>query len=73
MKIEKTLWFTPMTGGTIGIVLGKDDITEEKKGYIGVCSGTNETANQIHIARTGQKISLAVMKEIIGYLTPGKK
>ena len=35
MKIEKKVWFTTKDG-MIGIVLGTDELTKEKKAYIGI-------------------------------------
>ncbi len=56
MKILDTIWFTPMSGHTLGIVMGEDEVTKERKAYIGVAEGYDEHTDTRIIADTGVKI-----------------
>ena len=60
MKINDVFWFTPATGECIGIVYGTDDVTGERKAYIGVGNGINEEEDIALIAKTGAKFILGV-------------
>ncbi len=55
MKIIAATWFTPSTGECIGIVFGIDEITGEKKAYIGIGEGNDEGIDVDLIARNGAK------------------
>ncbi len=41
MKVIETLWFTNING-VIGIVIIEEDVTGDRKAYIGPASGTDE-------------------------------
>ncbi len=56
MKIMEVLWFTGMYGN-IGIVLGEDSTTEERKAYIGVHRGQHEASDQEMIVAGGSKLT----------------
>ena len=49
----KSLWFTPMTGGIIGIVK-----TESGRIYIGLGKGINEEYDEKFIAQHGSPLDL---------------
>lgn len=57
MKITDTLWFSPGNIATlpiiIGIVLGVDEVTGEKKAYIGNVVPTTPENDIKHIAEYG--------------------
>ena len=53
MKILKTTWFSTAKG-TIGIVLGEDSVTKEKKAYIGIGDGENPNVDSLYIATLQQ-------------------
>lgn len=57
MKVIETLWFTNRDG-CIGIVVGEEDITGDRKAYIGPASGTDEKADTEQILAWGNKFSL---------------
>ena len=70
MKVIETLWFTNKHG-CIGIVVAEEDVTGERKAYIGPASGTDEKADteQILAWAWGNKFSLDVIERIHRYLT----
>jgi len=57
MKVIETLWFTNKDG-CIGIVVVEEDVTGDRKAYIGPASGTNEKADTEQILAWGNKFSL---------------
>lgn len=63
MKIIHAEWFTGMQ--VIGIVVGEDEHTKEKKAYIGVVAGTNEEADANFIARNGSPVMKESLEAII--------
>ena len=44
MKEIKTFWFTNFTE-VVGIVVGEDEVTGERKAYVGAASGIDERAD----------------------------
>ncbi len=68
MKIADTIWLTGMYG-SIGIVLGEDAITGERKAYIGVHYGRDEDEDREMVARGGSKLLLATVERIAFYLS----
>jgi hypothetical protein len=87
VKIEKAFWITvPIVGvipalppaaiisdGCIGMVLGEDELTKERKGYIGLGRGVDEEADKTFIAQHGQRINPGTLREVLAYLEPEKK
>jgi len=67
MKINETLWFTGMYGH-VGIVLGTDAITGERKAYIGVHAGQEEGADTHLIAAGGTKLEPAIARRVADWL-----
>ena len=51
--------------GTIGIVVGEDEFTHERKAYIHIVSGGNQKADEQDIMDNGSPIYSAVLEEII--------
>jgi len=50
MKVIDAIWFTNIRG-TVGIVIGEDEITGEKKAYIGVVEG-NDVKEDIELIKS---------------------
>lgn len=71
MKVTGAYWFSSMTG-TCGIVVGEDERTGEKKGYIGIVNGQDEKADVDRIRQSGSPVSAAVMREIAEKLSLGR-
>lgn len=72
MKVIDTLWFTT-ADGTIGIVTIEEDITGDRKAYIGTASGKNEREDANHILVWGNKFSLDTVKRLQHFLTKKEK
>jgi hypothetical protein len=65
MKVIGSIWFSTMQhDGIIGIVL--IDIGREKKAYIGIGNGTNQTVDEQLIIRHGGIFPLKQAEELIG-------
>ena len=72
MKILYTYWFSDMMGGQIGVVVGEDEITKERKAYIGIAGGQDQQADVEAISTRGQKLFPALLEEILRRLKPDK-
>lgn len=66
MEIIDTVWFAGKD--CIGIVVGKDEITKERKGYIGVSKSGDEKADIEYIAKTGSKVNPVLLQGIVDKL-----
>lgn len=66
MKIIETLWFSSMYG-FIGIVLGEDAISGERKAYIGPHRGQDEKVDQEFIASGGAKFTRAHAEQLLAH------
>lgn len=64
MKIIDALWFTPMSGECIGIIIIECEHSKERKCYIGCGQGLIEGIDAELIADTGAKLHL----ETIDYI-----
>lgn len=60
MKFIKAFWF-----GKIGIVVGEDVITKEKKAYMGLGEGHDEGLDVGTIMEKGTKVHLNILEEIV--------
>lgn len=56
-------WYTAQNGMPIGIIKGKDEITEEIKYYIGIGMGFNEDDDAKYIMKWGDKFNLEWFNE----------
>lgn len=66
MKNINVTWFAQMAAnGIIGIVTCEDEITGEKKAYIGVGEGRDESEDIEHILNTGAKLHLPTACSIV--------
>ena len=72
MKVIETLWFTT-ADGTIGIITIEEDITGDRKAYIGTASGNNEKEYIDHILAWGNKFSLDTVLRLQHLLTKKEK
>jgi len=71
MKEIETFWFTTLTG-TVGIVVGEDEHTGQRKAYMGVIvAGPSEQADVERIKRVGSPVTLGIMKNIVERLEGG--
>jgi len=69
MKIINTIWFSEYAKEKpIGIILGEDETTKEKKVYIGTGQGIDEGEDTGHIVSCGSKFPLAIAKEVYNFL-----
>lgn len=64
MKITSSHWFNGMFG-TIGIVVGEDERTQQRKAYMGPAPGYNEDLDAQHIAKIGAPVMLSQIKDIL--------
>ena len=67
MKSLRPYWFTGFYG-TIGIVTGEDEITGQKRAYIGTAPGFNENLDTEHIAETGSPVDPTFLQLILNDL-----
>ena len=71
MKVIDSLWFTNIKG-TVGIVILEEDVTGDRKAYIGVVSGEDEKADTETIIAWGNKLSLDTAQRIVHFLKKGR-
>ena len=72
MKILADYWFTDMLGGHIGLVIGEDEFTKERKAYIGTADGYSQAADIKKVSECGQKISASFIEGLLRWLEPAK-
>lgn len=71
MKIIFSTWFTHLNR-CMGLVVIEDEITEERKAYIGVLEHwTDEQSDSEFIAKTGAKFSLEIALTLVNILSKG--
>lgn len=69
MKIFNAIWFTEMGSlRPIGIVIGEDEMTGERRAYIGVGNGEDEERDSKSIAGTGAKFGIEMAQMIVNAL-----
>jgi len=73
MKVLADYWFNDMRGGTVGFILAQDEMTGEKKVYIGTVEGHNQAVDRESILDGGQKLPLSFLEGLVKWLKPGKK
>jgi hypothetical protein len=66
MKMIEKFWFSGLT--TVGIVIGEDERTKERKAYIGECSGGSEASDAKHILEYGAKVNPEQLENILAAL-----
>ena len=73
MKVLADYWFSDMYGDTVGIVVAEDEVTKERKAYIGVGAGFNQEADKESILDGGQKLPISFLRSLLQDLAPEKK
>lgn len=78
MKIIDSFWFTnPTTStpeyGTVGIVVVEDDITGDRKAYVGTARGASEKADGTYICEWGTTFSPERVEELLRLLKKERK
>lgn len=68
-KTKGVFWFTCLDI-PVGIVLTEDEITKEKKAYIGLGNGFDEESDKEHIKKHGSKLDHITAQEIAEFLKP---
>ena len=69
MRPIHVYWFTCMTGA-IGVVVGEDTVTKEKKAYIGIVGGHDPDADTKTVMELGAPLSLRWLLEVANYMKP---
>ena len=72
MKILESFWFSGEFG-CIGIVVGEDTLTKERKAYIHTCSGVSEEGDSNHILETGSPVMEYQVSRIAELLKEAKR
>lgn len=72
MKVIETLWFTNIKG-TAGIVILEEDVTGDRKAYIGVVDGLNAQTDREALLAWGNKFSLDTALRLRHFLTEKKE
>lgn len=72
MKYLRDYWFSTMTG-TIGIVVGEDEHTGERKAYIDRAGGYDQEADKKSVAENGQRLHPSFLRSLLSVLEPAKK
>lgn len=67
MKVVEVQWFSNPQG-YIGIVIGEDNQTKERKAYISSVSGEDEAADTRYVLDWGAKFPLAMMQRLVDCL-----
>ena len=70
MKTIDATWFTTLNG-TIGIVVAENEVTGERKAYIGIASGLCEKVDTEHIKQYVSKLSLLNLRTLASLLEKG--
>lgn len=69
MKVLRSFWFSHMgETGTIGIVVGEDELTKERKAYLGTVSGNSEQMDTALILARGSPLSQETLQDILQLL-----
>ena len=63
MKVIESIWFSSLLG-VMGVVVGEDEHTSERKAYIGIGYGINESQDVDNIKTLGAKLSLSAVNHI---------
>jgi len=80
MKIIDSFWFTnpttttaiyPPPFGTVGIVIGEDETTGERKAYIGTAQGFEQKADEKRILEWGTELGAGRIEELLQLLKIG--
>jgi hypothetical protein len=64
VKVLKEVWFVNSTG-TVGIIVGEDTVTKERKAYVGVAEGVDQPSDIVQISKHGTKLSLDDVEHVL--------
>lgn len=64
MKVTHVMWFNTPHAHTIGIVMGKANVTEELRAYIGLGDGISEKDDKKKIAEWGCPFPIETAKHL---------
>lgn len=67
MKVIDSMWMNSMIG-SIGLVVAEDEITGERRAYIGSATGFDEEADARLVIDHGSKVNVQRLKGIIARL-----
>lgn len=67
MKVIDSLWFTTLDG-CIGIIVIEEDVTGDRKAYIGPASGKDEKTDMEKVLAWGNKFSIDTAERILHFL-----
>lgn len=67
MKVIDSLWFTNFDG-CIGIIVIEEDVTGDRKAYIGPASGKDEKTDTEKVLAWGNKFSIGTAERILHFL-----
>lgn len=71
MKINDSIWFTNSTSmQIIGIVLATDEVTNERKAYIGIGEGHDEAFDAHNVLNWGSKLSPEMLITVLKFISP---
>lgn len=59
------MWFSPKTGRFTGLVLGRDEETDEVDAYICTALGVDESEDMEWVIKHGQKVSVQSLKDFL--------
>lgn len=63
-----SIWFNTIMGH-FGLVLAEDTVTGERKLYGGVCSGLDQTLDEMAIMAWGNKVNAGMLQAILNKVT----
>ncbi len=56
MNVLEAIWFTTRKAGTVGVIVAEDEVTKERKVYVGQASGLDETTDAQWILDWGVRL-----------------
>ena len=69
MKFVDDIWFESVLG-TVGVIVGEDNVTHQRKAYIGIGSGTDLWKDIQTIAENGCPLTPEIASRIATLLNP---
>jgi hypothetical protein len=62
-KIIDCIWFTSIK--TVGIIVTEDELTKERRAYVGVVDGNDPELDRLYIKEHGAPVSVMAMKQVV--------
>ena len=63
MNLIDAIWFTTIAG-TVGIVIGEDELTGKRQAYVGIGAGSDERADADYILEWGGRLDPKMVRRI---------